>query len=119
PKLLADKVVMLVPDADSAGLQNIMQPKTEPAAPSVPVQAPAVPPCPRIISKLYLRTANEGTPMFRRAKAVCEIFTGAVPVIYYFSDTKEYKPSGLFLNPTDYILGELRELLGEENVVIR
>jgi len=57
--------------------------------------------------------------MFRRAKAVCEIFTGAVPVIYYFSDTKEYKPSGLFLNPTDYILGELRELLGEENVVIR
>ena len=120
PKLLADKIAVLVPDADSAGLQNLMQLSSEPtASPGPSPKTPAVSPRPRIISKLYLRAANQEDPMFRRAKAICEIFTGAVPVIYYFSDTKEYKPSGLFLNPTEYILEELKELLGDENVVIR
>ena len=124
PKLLVDRVIPLVPDSDSAGLQNLqhLQPQSRTAVQSRTAAA-AIPtgttPTPRIINKIYLRAADEADPMFRRAKAVCEIFTGAVPVIFYFNSTKEYKPSGLFLNPTEFVLVELNELLGEENVVVR
>lgn len=124
PKLLVDRVVPLIPDSDSAGLQNLNHSQTE-AAPQVlpsnpnPASAANIPQKPRIITKIYLRAEDEANPMFRRAKAVCEIFSGAVPVIYYFRTTKEYKPSGLFLNPTEFIIDELKELLGDENVVVR
>ena len=127
PKLLVSRVVPLVPDSDAAGLQNLERPQTEPSP--HPVQQPqqnpssasaAVPTqIPRTITKIYLRAAGESDPMFRRAKAVCSIFSGPVPVIFYFSETKEYKPSGLFIQPTDFVIGELKELLGGENVVVR
>lgn len=126
PKLLVDRVVPLIADADTAGLQSLERPQQPEAVSSqihqtvAPDPVPAEPPQrPRIITKLYLRTVYETDPMFKRAKAVCSIFSGAVPVIYYFSDTKEYKPSGLFLNPTEFVIGELKELLGDENVVVR
>jgi DNA polymerase-3 subunit alpha len=115
PKLLAERVVPLIPDTDTAGLQNLQTPKPV----SAPVPVENTPPKPRIITKIYLRAKDESETMFRRAKAVCSIFSGAVPVIFYFNDSKEYKPSGLFLNPTEFVIGELKELLGDENVVIR
>ncbi len=126
PKLLADRVVLLIPDSDETALQNLRNTQTQPSVSAPPPQTQNVPQTsaptrqpPRIITKIYLRATSENDPMFRRARAVCEIFTGAVPVIFYFSDTKEYKPSGLFLNPTAFVLGELTELLGAENVVVR
>ncbi len=130
PKLLADRVILLIPDSDETTLRNLRNAQTQSSAPSSE-SGPAVQPQPvtltaaptrqppHIITKIYLRAAAETDPMFRRARAVCEIFTGAVPVIFYFSDSKEYKPSGLFLNPTPFVLGELTELLGAENVVVR
>ena len=123
PKLLAERVIPLIPDTDTAGLQNLQQPQQKDSpAPGQQTVSPASeisPPKPRVITKIYLRAKNETEPMFRRAKAVCSIFSGAVPVIFYFNDSREYKPSGLFLNPTEFVLGELKELLGDENVVIR
>ncbi|MGN1346371.1 MAG: DNA polymerase III subunit alpha, partial [Eubacteriales bacterium] len=114
PKLLADQVLPLMADSESLETK-----KQSPEAPANHPPVSAAPQRPRVITKIYLRAAGENDPMFRRARAVCEIFSGAVPVTFYFSDTKEYRPSGLFLNPTDSILGELRELLGGENVVVR
>lgn len=116
PKLIARSVAALVPDT-SATKQD------KPNQPAVPTEntshtssnAPKM----RPIAKLYLRFLSEDIPVFRRAKAVCSIFNGTIPVIYYFSDTGNYKPSGLYINPTEFVINELRELLGNENVVAR
>ncbi len=120
PKLLVERVILLVPDSDPDSLQSL-QSAPEPIMKSSTTEnyKSTTEKTPKLITKIYLRTTDESNAMYKRAKAVCQIFEGAVPVIFYFSNTKEYKPSGLFLNPTAFVIAELKELVGDENVVVR
>ena len=75
-------------------------------------RAPAVP------SKIYLRTPSAESKPYRRAAALCRIFPGSVPAVFFTADTGEYqKPVGV--NGSPFLTEELREILGEENVVLR
>ena len=56
---------------------------------------------------------------FLKAKNLVEIFEGTIPVIFYNSSTKEYCPSGLAFDATDYTINQLKSLLGDENVVLK
>ena len=56
---------------------------------------------------------------FLYAKNLVEIFEGNLPVIFYDSSKKEYLPSGLGFDATDYTVKELQDLLGSENVVLK
>ncbi len=122
PKLIAENIVPLISDREELddgtirqmNAQSVHQTSGQTEASAVRTSAP-----PRTIKKIYIRVANEDDPMFKRARAVCSIFTGNIPVIYYFSDTASYAQSGLFIAPTEFVIGELRELLGSENVVAR
>lgn len=115
PKLIARSVAALVSDTSAT-----KQDKPNHVVPTENIShASSNAPKPHPITKLYLRFSSEDIPVFRRAKAVCSIFNGTIPVIYYFSDTGNYKPSGLYINPTEFVINELRELLGNENVVAR
>ena len=70
-------------------------------------------------SKLYLRVKSLDTDEFLKAKNLVEIFEGTIPVIFYNSSTKEYCPSGLVFDATDYTINQLKSLLGDENVVLK
>ncbi len=123
-KLLCDRVTALIPDSEAERLNEI-PPEQEPQpAPAQPVRntqnpAPANPVPQKPAAKIFLRVPAEESAQFRRAKAVCGIFEGPVPVIFYSSEKKEYLPAGMGIMPTEFVLCELKALLGEENVVLR
>ena len=71
------------------------------------------------VSKLYLRVPTLDCESFEKAKNLVEIFEGSTPVIFYDTSSKQYRPSGLSFDATDYTLKQLKELLGEENVVLK
>lgn len=71
------------------------------------------------VTKLFLRVKNENDTAYKRAFALCEIFTGSVPAVFYFSDSGEYQKEYRSITPTEFVLKELAEIIGEENLVIR
>ncbi len=73
-------------------------------------QAPAA-------GKLYLRISSEDVPEYRKVKAVLNMFPGTSQVLLYIADTKIRR--GTLCTLEQDLLCELRQLLGEENVVLK
>jgi len=72
------------------------------------------------VSKIFLRVESLKSPECRRALAVAEIFEGAVPVILYDKEKGDYvKERIITTSATPFVLGELKDILGAENVVAR
>ena len=70
-------------------------------------------------SKIYLRVSSEESAEYRRARAFCSIFSGYVPATFYSAAKSEYLKPPVGIQPSPFVLAELREILGEENVVCR
>ena len=143
PKLLCDRMVPLVSDAQAAddpgaieaADAELAEGKTSGQAGRIgkpseerrtvsEAEAPAAvktPPrtdSPRRVSKIYLRTPSEESPEYRRAAALCAIFPGPVPAVFYSEEKKAYlAPVGV--NGSAFLTEELKELLGADNVVLR
>ena len=56
---------------------------------------------------------------YRKAMNLVEIFEGGGRVIFFDKSTGTYTDSSVGVTPTPFVLGELRAVLGEENVVVR
>ena len=70
--------------------------------------------------RLFLRASSMDDPMLRRALAVADIFGGPVGLVVYDGETKSYHArQGSGVTPSDFVLKELAELLGKENVVLK
>lgn len=70
--------------------------------------------------KLYLKVPSFNSEEFSRINAFISIFKGTVPVVIYDEETKKasaLKSFGALVN--DFTVGELSEILGKENVVIK
>ena len=67
--------------------------------------------------KLYLKLPTETGLEYRRVRPVLNMFPGKVPVVLYFADTKLRRQTHCLLDSD--LLQELREILGEENVVLK
>ncbi len=67
--------------------------------------------------KLWLRFPAEGDPRLRKVRLALSFFPGESPVILYFEDSKKRIGSRCELHPA--LLTDLRERLGEENVVVK
>ncbi|MBE6685623.1 MAG: DNA polymerase III subunit alpha [Ruminococcaceae bacterium] len=69
---------------------------------------------------LYLRIPSLESPLYKRALALIEIFAGETNVVFYDMSQKRYlKISTRSVAPTDFVIKELSELLGSENVVLK
>ena len=71
------------------------------------------------VEKMYLRVPSLESKEFAYAKNIVEIFEGTTAVVFYDNSTKQYKASGLGFDVSSYTMGELKKLLGEENVVLK
>ncbi|MBR4206130.1 MAG: DNA polymerase III subunit alpha [Clostridia bacterium] len=127
-KLLADRVIELLPDSRAGEIdQRAESALTEPASQPTAPAAPAAPTAQRTrsesdeghVKKLFLRVPSVDSAEFRRASAFCAIFPGYAPAVFYASDTKEYLKPPVSILPSPFALRELREILGDENVVPR
>ena len=69
---------------------------------------------------IYLRVPSSASLECERAKKMCSIFTGPLPVVLYYNDTKikDYE-SGISTSADAALIKGLVRLLGEQNVVVR
>lgn len=72
-------------------------------------------------SGLFLRFDSENCPEQIQAEKLLSIFEGRTPLYYYFADKSEYKnlPFERFVDVNEPLLDELKNVLGEKNVVLR
>ena len=66
---------------------------------------------------LYLRLPGETDNRFGKVKAILNMFPGENPVVVYFADTKQRRGSKCY--PDGRMIEELKQLLGEENVILK
>jgi DNA polymerase-3 subunit alpha len=69
---------------------------------------------------LYLKVSSVDSPEYKKAYAFCEIFKGSIPVVIYEESTgKRYKSSNFGVKVSDFTMKELKEILGEDSVVLK
>ena len=89
---------------------------------STPQKSPAFKPEPaRIVpQKIFLRVQDMVGEAFRKAKNMVDIFNeGTIRVIFYDVSTGKYSEYSERLFYSNYAIGELKMLLGDENVVLK
>ena len=71
--------------------------------------------------KLYLKLTDRNDPRIDRVTALLTIFSGSVPVHFFYADTRENIriPQKLWIKPHSLLSEELSEVLGEENVILK
>ncbi len=70
-------------------------------------------------SKIYLRVDNMTCHQYLKAKNIVDIFEGNTQVIFYNREVGQYIAYIGRLAATDYIVNELKEILGDDNVVLK
>jgi len=76
------------------------------------------PPAPAVLEgTLYLRLPSEEEKLFGKIKAILNMFPGESPVVLYFADTGKRRGTHCALHES--MVCELRNVLSEENVVIK
>ena len=66
---------------------------------------------------LYLKISGESDPVYRKVKAVLNMFPGNNGVVLYFADTKLRRGTRCVL--AEPMIAELKRILGQENVVVK
>ena len=66
---------------------------------------------------LYLKISSESDPQLRKIKAILNMFPGESGVVLYFADTKVRRGTRCLL--ADSMIRELKNILGEENIVLK
>ncbi|MBQ8975007.1 MAG: DNA polymerase III subunit alpha, partial [Oscillospiraceae bacterium] len=67
--------------------------------------------------KLYIKLRDENDPAYKRLKLILIMFPGREQLVLYFADTKKRLGAKCVIHPA--LVNELREMLGEENVVVK
>jgi hypothetical protein len=66
-----------------------------------------------------LRVPGAHDRLYFKALNLLEIFDGSFPTFFYFADEKRYETVPHPTAMSEYVLRQLRELLGEENVILK
>ena len=66
---------------------------------------------------LWARFPSMDSPQYRRLQLILIMFPGQEPIKVHFADTKKTLAAACWIHPS--LVRELKEMLGEENVVIR
>ena len=105
PQLILNRVEPL---ADASALAPL--PAPDPAS-ARPVSQPVA------CTKLYLRLPSEQSPLYRKTRAILNMFPGSVQAVLYFEDTKLRR--GALCAPQTIMLEELERILGTGSVVAK
>jgi len=78
----------------------------------------AVPSKPKTV---YLRFQHSDDVMINRISALLRLFSGNIPVHFYYQDTKQQLlvPESMYAQDGEYLKNKLIEFLGEPNVVYK
>ncbi len=71
------------------------------------------------ITKVYIRVPDFNCELFKKARNIVEIFEGNIRVIFYDSSKSKAVNFPQGIDATSYVISELINLLGHENVVAK
>ena len=124
PKILVHRMEELVENNRFHAEDVDPKDRREKAEQTVPQQAQSaqsVQPTNSVASarRLFLRVPDSRGRAYYKALNLVELFEGDFPAFFYFADEKRYETSPLGICLSDYVLRELRDLLGNENVILK
>lgn len=101
PQIVVNRARPISDYADgSAESENVPQPKAETRQ-----------------GTLYLKIESESDPVYRKVKAILNMFPGENNVVLYFADTRVRRGTRCILGES--MIRELQNVLGKANVVIK
>ena len=69
--------------------------------------------------RLFLRVPDVESFEYKKCLNLIEIFEGVIPVTFYYSSKAEYQTCRTGIALSDFVLNELKDIIGESNVVFR
>ena len=105
PILMVDEILPLTNETLAA------ERKTTAAEPKPAPQEPAKP------QTLWVKVPTQGDPAMHRIQLILNMFPGNEPMVIYCAQEKKKLGTRCVIHPA--LVAELKEMLGEENVVIR
>ena len=94
-------------------------PAESPQPGSSQIQALQTVPAPQKPKKLYLRVPARESREFLKAVNLIDIFEGNTQVVFYTMDEKGYFSYSRLIMASEFVLSELCQLLGRENVILK
>lgn len=70
---------------------------------------------------LFIKVPSPDSGLYKKAVNVIAVFDGDFPLYVFFNDRKKLAlaPKNLWVSPNDVLTGELKSILGDQNVVLR
>lgn len=122
PKLLANRMEPLIENAHFASASKAHeneQADDEAPAQKTPQNGQVPQSLPTAPKRLFLRVSGVHGRDYVKALNLVELFDGGFPVFFYFADEKRYETESHGIFMSDYVLSQLRALLGDENVILK
>ena len=69
--------------------------------------------------RLFLRVSGRESREFMKTVNLIDIFEGQTQVVFYTADDKNYFSYSRPIAASDFVISELKEILGDDNVVIK
>ena len=113
-KIIVNSIVELIENSSYAAISDHVKEKPSVVEDNVTVKKEKKP-----ISKVYLRVTDMSCMSYLKAKNIVDIFEGQTSVIFYDSSVAEYKSYVGRLDASDFVINELKNILGETNVVTK
>ena len=104
-RIIANRIIPLVPNGKYARKQPADVRPAENAGTRKP-------------GRLYVRLPSPDSAEWERCRALVNIFEGRTQTFFFDSSTGKYSPAGM-ADPSGFLLRELGEIAGSENVVFR
>jgi len=127
-KLLMNQTIPIMDNRSYVPEQQGKEVQEQPDIPMPPLPSQAdIPPEPvemrytsPQVSRIFLRITSNECEEYVRSRAFFRIFPGNVPVVYYYKDSGTYEKTDIPCTmATPFVIEELKEMCGEENVVIK
>lgn len=120
PKLLVNRIEELVEDARYHG-ESARKSKalSEEEPPNTDTPQPHAQPSVAAARRLFLRVPSFEDTLFRKAQNLASLFEGDFPAYFYDASTKSYAKEAVGITRSEYVMAQLRELLGEANVILK
>ena len=128
PKLLVNRIEALVENARFRPEDR--KPAAEQPKPQKPSPQNAERPAERVknethsavsqpLRRLFLRVPDNKGELYLKALNLAELFDGSFPVFFFYADEKRYETDPHGVAVSDYVLKQFRDLLGDENVILK
>ena len=118
PKIIVNSLTELVENNrfEEIGASSLPKPQKEESrvqrtAPQQKEQKP--------ITRVFLRVPDMSCEVYLKAKNIVDIFDGNTSVVFYDSASASYKSYSAGIDASAFVLSELRDILGNENVVAK